>query len=228
MNRRTSTRHSQPGISGQAAIAGAFLCLPCICIGSLIYIVFIAGQGIRYYERPSTRRRKAAEAAQAEVDKITPKFLGPRLEGCLTIGREEGVPPGLTDENPVMDSSKKRKSWKNVWKPSKAKDAEDQGIKMMEEPKRRKTNDQAQAPFFKLPLEIREQIYKEVLGGFVIHIHFLEKPRQGGPKRMGHSRHKRDSLVYCFCRELYRSSMGVVQLWNRSNLLPILHSCRRM
>jgi hypothetical protein len=93
-----------------------------------------------------------------------------------------------------------------------------------------KTDDQLQSYLFKLPLEIRRQIWEETLGGYVFHIYFVQAYR-----RMSHTRCKTRLPAICKnddpisgpCRQLFKVP-GAPDKWGHSNILSILQSCRRM
>lgn len=87
------------------------------------------------------------------------------------------------------------------------------------------TSRQEQSPFFKLPFEIRRQIYQDILGGYVIHIRFLEAYR-----KMAHSRCNIRHPKTCtrdWCRKNYKQE-GASDPWKVKGLLDMLLSCRMM
>lgn len=87
-----------------------------------------------------------------------------------------------------------------------------------------RTEDQFQSPLFQLPLEVRRQIYEEVLGGYVIHIYFVQAYR-----RLSHIRCK-DRSPLCkgtTCRTRHKVP-GAKDPWGNISLLHMLQSCRRM
>jgi hypothetical protein len=191
---------------------------------------------VKEYERPKTKRRRRDEDERKELLRTTPKRLPPRLAHHLTIGRSVLLENGYVlefggngndiGENAKMDAGKKvKKARMDTDKKSEA-----------------KTHNQEASWPFKLPLEIRKQIYREAIGGYCIHIHFVEAYR-----RMGHSRCRLDGSVVCmgltwqasapvvsrdlltpnFSREKFRLP-GALDDWGNSGLLPLLQSCRRM
>jgi hypothetical protein len=84
------------------------------------------------------------------------------------------------------------------------------------------TDQQLQSPLFMLPLEVRRQIYEEVIGGYTIHIYHLE-----AYKRMGHVRCKDSCSEFCTARSMYKQKGAPDSVGNISLLAPLL-SCRRM
>jgi hypothetical protein len=87
------------------------------------------------------------------------------------------------------------------------------------------TLQQETSSFFKLPFEIRQKIYEDVLGGYVIHIHFVQAYR-----RMSHTRCKSSTPAICDgkeCRERFKVP-GVPDEWGNVSLLALLLTCRRM
>lgn len=86
-------------------------------------------------------------------------------------------------------------------------------------------NKESEVHLFKLPLELREIIYREVLGGYMLHVGWR-------PRRMGHMRCESASMDACKvkgCYEMmgYRSvcygSFGI-----NCGMLGLLLTCRRM
>lgn len=93
-----------------------------------------------------------------------------------------------------------------------------------------RTDDQLQSFLFKLPFEVRRQIWEETLGGYVFHIYFVQAYR-----RMSHTRCKtrlpeickNDDPISGPCRQVFKVP-GARDKWGHSNLLSILQSCRRI
>lgn len=84
------------------------------------------------------------------------------------------------------------------------------------------THDQLQSPLFRLPLEVRRQIYEETIGGYIIHIYCLE-----AYKRMNHVRCKTPKHEACSCRRMYKQK-GIPDSFGNIDLLAPMKSCRRM
>jgi hypothetical protein len=202
---------------------------------------------VKEYERPKTKRRRRDEDERKELLRTTPKRLPPRLAHHLTIGR-----PVLLENKYVLEfggngndigENAKMNAGKKVKKARMDTDKNDKHMEIVSKKKSEaKTHNQEASWPFKLPLEIRKHIYKEAIGGYCIHIHFVEAYR-----RMGHSRCKLDGSVVCmgltwqasapvvsrdlltpnFSREKFRLP-GALDEWGNSGLLPLLQSCRRM
>ena len=92
---------------------------------------------------------------------------------------------------------------------------------------RRRPIKQLDSPIFRLPPEIRLQIYEHVLGGKLFHIGIARSNQN--PKKLGRPRrlicrhgdtHPRTQSTWTHCSTLYESS--------RNNLMPLLKSCRSM
>ena len=95
--------------------------------------------------------------------------------------------------------------------------------------KGRTTHWQQQSPLFALPLEIRNRVYEECIGGYTIHISTLDAYH-----RMAHTRCKTPPLSTlsslsstCACGFLARQK-GMVDQWGNTSLLHLLGTCRRM
>lgn len=178
--------------------------LPCICLiggGIIAKDLFCKA---RKYERPKTRRRRECKERKKEMMRSTPRRVGLRLERHLTIGRPE--PEEKKGEDADMHLSK-----------------------AAEMPIASRvltvTDRQEESGIFKLPLEIRRKIYEEVVGGYVIHIYFVEAYR-----RMSHTRCKNRTPEVCRgipCRQNFKVK-GACDKWGNVGLLPLLQSCRRM
>jgi hypothetical protein len=87
---------------------------------------------------------------------------------------------------------------------------------------RGRTDPQEQSFFFKLPEEIRRQIYGELISGYTFHIRYIEAYR-----RMGHTRCKTKLPDTCKCLYYVRKK-GVPDEWGQADLLAPLQTCRRM
>jgi hypothetical protein len=184
--------------AGMAAVTAC--CFPCLCLCGAGFIISRLFHCVTNYTTPGTRRRQAAEAArqteeameEREARKLrvcAAKFLGPRLEGSLTIGRKEPQQTGGLQDHVIR-------------------------------PKR--TDGQLQSPLFRLPLEVRRQIYEEVIGGYVIHIYLLQ-----AYKRIGHIRCDQPDSERCMCRNMYKQK-GIPDASGNIDLLAPLRSCRRV
>lgn len=212
---RTRTRdrnrpHRSPylgGLISPLVILGALCCFPCIWG----YTTFTFDD----FEPSFMKKRRMKAEARALMAQLTPEILGPRLERCLTIGREDNSNSAVSDmENGSMMKAGRTTSGVTSL------------VKMLPafqpapRPARQVTEDQSQSSLSRLPLEIRMQIYEEILGYQVIHISFCEKPR-----KMGHCRHKKDNSFEC-------SQSGghhpMLSCWAKDEMLPLLQTCRRM
>lgn len=124
-----------------------------------------------------------------------PRVLEPRLERHLTIGR-----PELEGSDEDRDELK-------------------EGIKPFT-----RTEQQLQSPLFRLPLEVRRQIYREAIGDYVIHTNYIHIY-----KRFNHIRCKND-IEGCgaySCRVFGRTP-GEEDKWGAIDLTALLKSCRRV
>lgn len=109
---------------------------------------------------------------------------------------------------------------------------EEQGVGMVkgkgrnEKEKGRKTHWQAQSLLFTLPLEIRNRVYEECIGGYTIHISTIDAYH-----RMSHTRCKSSlatlSSKNYACGFLARQQ-GVADEWGNTSLVHLLATCRRM
>ena len=198
-NRRLSA------IGGAVAAIATVCFLPCIClIGSGIIAKDLYCKA-RKYERPKTRRRRECKERKKEMMRTTPRRVGPRLEKHLTIGRPE---PEEKKEDAEVDV-----------------DLREAAKMPMVSRVLTVTDRQEESGIFSLPLEIRRKIYEEVLGGYVIHIYFMEAYR-----RMSHTRCKNKAREVCRgmpCRQIFKVK-GACDEWGNVGLLPLLQSCRRM
>ena len=185
----------------------ATICLlPCICMiggGIIAKELFCKAKN---YERPKTRGRREAAERKKELLRTTPRLFDKevRLERNLTIGREllgeKEVEVLELDEKGKQVVVKEKKVWGT-------------------------TEDQLDSPLFQLPAELRNQIWEEVLGGYVFHVHFVQTYR-----RMSHTRCKTHSPEICNgvpCRQIFKVP-GASDQWGHVELLSILQSCRRM
>ncbi|KAH7357308.1 hypothetical protein BKA65DRAFT_451501 [Rhexocercosporidium sp. MPI-PUGE-AT-0058] len=88
--------------------------------------------------------------------------------------------------------------------------------------RRKKYSHQNRSLLFMLPLELREQIWKDVLGGYVFHINYSAKNR-----RMTHTRCK--AVDHRICRyACFPLQPAVPDRWGLLSLLALPKSCRRL
>lgn len=199
-------------IEGTLTVVATIFFLPCICLvggGIVAKDLFIKA---RAYERPKTRRSRESKERQKEIIRSTPRKVGPRLERHLTIGRPEAE---------VKDEVKDEEVDLGEVKGIQMADLKDVGLKRA----MTVTEQQENSGLFQLPLEIRRGIYENVLGGYVIHIYFVEAYR-----RMGQTRCKSRAPEVCRgvpCRQIVKVK-GAKDAWGNIGLLPLLQSCRRM
>jgi hypothetical protein len=193
-------RQRQPvgSVESAAMVVAAICCMPCICVCGAGLLVAKMFHAAATYERPSVRRKREErlqdESRQRTVRIQAPKVLGPRLQGSLTIGRRVEM-----EEHEELN--------RHVAPPS---------------PTSKTTGEQLQSPLFRLPLEVRRQIYEEVIGGYVIHIYSLQ-----AYKRMGHVRCKTPDIIGCTCRTRYKQK-GAPDCDGNIDLLAPLKTCRRV
>jgi hypothetical protein len=216
------------------------VCFPCICvIGSL---GLFAGGCLKILEYETPRRKRKKE--KLEVRRRTPRVLGPRLERHLTIGRDVGVVGGEGGEDggehgdgmvgvgvDVDDiggnEGSKLKSLRGVFARSvkgvrvvKGKEKERARIEATREATKAKTDDQTQSLLFALPLEIRRQIWEDVVGGYTIHLNYIPVY-----KRFDHTRCKMNTCIQDYCK-LQIKQEGARDEWGLVDLLALLSSCR--
>lgn len=202
--------------------------IPLYCILGVIYHTFQSCLEPWVKSRECKREKKRQEAeTRSAIIKHTPSILGPRdgprAGRPLTIGRPEetvsvieGVSEGASEmevESDVKVENSAVGAPKSMWKS--------------------RTDDQAQCHLFKLPLEIRNQIWEEVLTGYTIHIFFVENYLP-----MGHSRCKPEGGRSCVCKleskqwKAYQprtlKQKGAVDAWGQCELLALPKTCRRM
>jgi hypothetical protein len=180
------------------------VCLPLICSSSLALLWHTRGdlsaEGMKKWDQ---RRRNT------EFRKNTPRPLNVRsqLERRLSIGRE------IVDQKDggaiELHNGKDMRRSKHKIFPRRNKG------KMV----RGRVDDQLKSGFFKLPPELRMQIYEEVLGDHVFHIFFNQDPKN---RRMLQNNCNRNFP----CRHPPR--IPGIRKEQRNSLLPILMSCRRM
>jgi hypothetical protein len=179
----------------------AICCLPCICCMCAWYLGKGAKDYVQNYDSPGYQR----EIKKRTLSSQLPRALQTRgengLERCLTIGR-------MTYQNGSGAGAQVRVT-------GMGKDVEAIGM-------RGRKDAQEQSFFFKLPEEIRRQVYGELISGYTFHIRYLEAYR-----RMGHARCKTKLPDTCNCL-YYVSQKGVPDDWHQVDLLATLQTCRRM
>ncbi|KAK0111798.1 hypothetical protein ONS96_001066 [Cadophora gregata f. sp. sojae] len=163
-------RHRRSWASSQSSRESA-ACIPGFCLCTPFRLPSTLVDAYHRYESPQVGKKVAT---QSEIDSI-PQVLGPRLTRSLTIGREEA---DRSKEDSISPTAVANASRDNPWTIQKT-----------------CTAIQEQSPLFKLPLEIRQQIYEYVLGGCHIQIHF-QSARPGVISRiiMGHRQVQEDAL----------------------------------
>jgi hypothetical protein len=192
-------------IEGTVTVIATICFLPCICIigGTLIAKDLFCKA--RKYERPKTRRQREGKERKKQIVRTTPRKVGPRLERHLTIGRPEPE----EEKREVVDFE------------DRSKEVEVLNLARVATV----TDRQEKSGLFKLPLEVRRKVYEEVLGGYVIHIYFVEAYR-----RMSHTRCMNQRPEVCKgiqCRQIFKVK-GAADEWGIVGFLPLLQSCRRM
>jgi hypothetical protein len=183
------------------------LTLPLYCLATCFILTFLSclQPYIRSYLCKRDNKRRR-EKNRKEIIDHTPKILGLRKGRSLSIGKPEF--PIETNITPTVGAP--RDKWKTT------------------------TDEQANCGLFKLPYELRRQIFEEVVGGYMVHIYFMEKYLP-----MAHSRCKpaREGKCECPCFEngLWRAyqprvkkQKGALDEWGQCELLAISKTCRRM
>lgn len=213
---------------GVAAIA--VCCLPCLCAAGGFIVVRHVCTKVASYHRPSTLRRMAKEKAaedkrieQNTIKRNVPKNVaprkkhrvdpmsglkGPKLESHLTIGRPVEVAPAVKLEIFGEDFGENGSLC---------------GTEAVVELPVKTTCRQEQSILFKLPLEIRRQVYTEAIGGYKIHVRFNQTYR-----KMAHQRCKHTSSNKCYnsyCTILHRQP-GMPDKYGQADLLALLKTCR--
>ncbi|RFU34861.1 hypothetical protein B7463_g1482, partial [Scytalidium lignicola] len=202
-------------------VAVTVCCLPCICAYGIGVIAVDVFQGIKNYEKPQKRDERRKEAKARTMRRRNPVGLdmGPRLERCLTL------PLRVPERVDLGSSSHDGVYWDGMIEELKSRGGKEKTIEISPPVKvLQRTEDQLESPLFKLPLEIRRQIYEEVLGGHVFHIYFVQAYR-----RLSHTRCK-DRSTPCngaVCRSMVKIP-GAKDDWGNISLLHMLQSCRRV
>jgi hypothetical protein len=178
----------------------AICCLPCICCVCAWFLAKGTKDYVDNYSpwiRPEIKERKLS----SQLPKALQTRGENRLERCLTIGR-------MTYQNGSGTGAQ-------VQVTGMGRDVEAIGM-------RGRTHPQEQSFFFKLPEEIRRQIYGELISGYTFHIRYIEAYR-----RMGHTRCKTKLPDTCKCLYYVRKK-GVPDEWGQADLLAPLQTCRKM
>ena len=137
---------------------------------------------------------------------VDAEVMGPKMQSHLTIGRPlDDVQPDLEKVGGFMEGD----------------DLCEKELAMPVEEKA--TNRQEESVLFKLPLEIRRQIYKQVIGQYKIHISFNQTYR-----KMDHKRCRHLGSVNCFDKHctMYHKQKGAKDIFGQVDLLALLKSCR--
>ena len=194
-NRMAHSPRQESVGSKVCAIILTLCCLPCICIVGGLGLT--AGGIVKIIDWNSPWKKRKKEKWEAK--RQTPRVLEPRLERHLTIGREE---PCLLDE---IDKEISVCSKQYAMPPT-------------------RTQEQMQSSLFKLPLEIRRQIYTQAIGGYMIHTNYVHIY-----KHFNHTRCKisSDTCDRNHCR-VGGKPPGAEDAWGAIDLLSLLKSCRRM
>ena len=198
MNLRRCNRGDEPPSLVPAIIATIF-CLPCICLcgGCVPHLIKKAWN----YERPEKREQRLVEKRRRDILRWTPRGVPPRGSGEM-MGRCLTIPLPDPPQEPVMG------------------DGMNGNRRLVQ-----KTDDQSNSAFFKLPLEVRRQIYENVIGGYVFHIYFVEAYR-----KMAATRCRTHSPEICrlpHCRQSFKVK-GALDEWGQSDLLALPMTCRRV
>lgn len=183
--------------------------LPFYCLITSFLLTFMSclQPWIRSTMCKRDKKRQAEENKQAIINH-TPKILGPRKGRSLSIGKPE--PEIHFDGTPTPTTGAPKSTWKIT------------------------TDEQANCSLYKLPYELRRQIFEEVVGGYMIHIYFMEKYLP-----MAHSRCKSEREGKCECRVFGKGQWrayqprvlkqkGAVDQWGQCDLLALSKTCRRM
>ncbi|KAF4630280.1 hypothetical protein G7Y89_g7855 [Cudoniella acicularis] len=233
-------------------IGVAVCCIPCICVIGGTVLMEHAYDKIHNYHRPATLRKMEQRRQDREFERRTPKNLaprygargreeqGPEMISHLTIGRSmEEISPALSEDSKAAidievepETKAKRKSIfrdpLNNAKETPVVEKKAVIAVLPEEPlspsPSKITNNQDDCLLLtKLPLEIRQQIYREAIGGYVFHIYFVDAYR-----RMANTRCKHSDPKICGkkeCRSLFKQK-GARDPWGASDLMALLKSCR--
>ncbi|CZR63881.1 uncharacterized protein PAC_13778 [Phialocephala subalpina] len=200
--------------------------IPFYCILGVVYHTFQSclEPWVKSRECKREKRRQEQETRNAII-KHTPSILGPRdgpgAGRPLTIGRpEEAVTVTEVASGTEMEVEAKV-------------EVEDGAIGAPKSLWKRRTDEQSQCHLFKLPLEIRNQIWEELITGYTIHIFFVENYLP-----MGHSRCKPEGGRSCACQleaKQWRAyqprslkQKGAVDAWGQCELLALPKTCRRI
>lgn len=158
----------------------------------------------RDYETRETRRNKVEERIEQARAKKTPRILLPRIgdELFLTIGK--------TDDGEIVQRENGKAKGKSKGKFK----------------RRMITDTQTNCILFRLPTEVRRLVWTEAVGGYLLHMRYVE-----AYKRMAFTRCKHEfGDVICDterCIELMKQT-GAKDKWGNIELLSLLQTCRRM
>jgi hypothetical protein len=86
----------------------------------------------------------------------------------------------------------------------------------------RRTDNQYQSPLFKIPFEIRQQIYGYVISGYLIYLHYRQDYRSPYPRRC------RDGDRCSYCKRSRRDRAESLDLFGSNHLLALPKTCRKM
>jgi hypothetical protein len=207
--------HTRTKLRESLLVALTIVCLPCICILGLCVLISHCYSTLSTYELPSTRKKREIETQERDARRRIPFVLGSRVERDVdTLSLRESDSDSDSDSGFGKDEEQRAKGkWGRKGK------GKGNG-------KERKTHWQEQSPLFNLPLEIRNRVYEECIGGYTIHISTLDAYH-----RMSHTRCKSPSLPTvssnCACGFLVLQK-GVADEWGNTSLLHLLVTCRRM
>lgn len=183
------------------------LTLPFYCLVTCFLLTFLSclQPWIRSMACKRDKKRQQEETKDMII-KHTPKILAPRRGRSLSIGKPEIG--SETDATPTVGAPK------STWKTT--------------------TDEQTQCSLFKLPFELRRQIFEEVVGGYMIHIFFVENYLP-----MAHSRCKSERYGKCGCEIFGKGQWrayqprtvkrrGALDHWGQCELLALSKTCRKM
>ncbi|KAH8667485.1 hypothetical protein BGZ60DRAFT_431719 [Tricladium varicosporioides] len=250
MVRRRRQAHGNESLSGTLVTVGiAVCCMPCICAIGGVVLLSHTYKKISNYHRPSTLRKIEQRRRDRNFERRTPRNLVPRygrkeidesglgLTSPLTIGRPiEVIYPDVNDLKPVVEiefkneiegKDKSRYRLSQFLEKTKNQIAKEEVTPMptpKELPTPKVTHLQQDSSFMtKLPYEIRQQIYRETIGGYVFHIYFVDAYR-----RMAHLRCKHQDPDRCEKRDCRNrlKQQGAKDKWGQCDLMALLQSCR--
>jgi len=159
-------------------------------------------------EQIRTRRNVPKNVAPRKSHVVDPKsglLTGVKMERHLTIGR------------PVEIEIEKKGSFREDFGEEKVCGVVEKPVKV--------TMGQEQSSLFRLPLEIRRQIYEEAIGKYKIHITFNQTYRKMGHQRCRHATRKDCFNGQCTVRHKQK---GAKDAFGQVDLLALLQTCRVM